>query len=175
MFLPVLAHTEVPFPERLQHLLDRLKCADEQTLELLASAAFGTLNTGVTRMVPPRVVGGRVVPEEWEPRTMGELRRLVQEAGRSFLAAASTLRPELQRRVLTLIIADLWEFVQIGLTEEVRGFVNTVPGNATSVMSLRIVLDELIYRAKLINKKESEEPTHLRSLRLWRDPLCQNE
>jgi len=171
MFLPVLAHTEVPFPERLEHLLKRLECADERTLELIVSAALGTLDTHVARMVPPRVVGNRVVPEDWEPETMGELSRLVHEAGRSFLVGASRLKPELQRMTLALIIADLWRFVQIGLTEDVRSFVNTVPGNATSLMDLRIELDELIYREELINKEETEEPTPLRSLRLWRDVI----
>lgn len=171
MYLPVLANTEVAFPERLEHLLERLRHADDQTLELIVSAALGALSTHITRMVPPRVVGGRVVPEQWEPRTVGELHRLVREAGRSFLAVASTLSPKLQRVVLELVIADLSKFLRLGLTEEARRFVDAVPGNAASIRGLRITLDELIYREELISKKDGVEPAHLRSLRLWRDAI----
>ena len=87
LFWPTLAGTEVPFTERLPILLRRLRAATTEQLPLILGGAVGCVEDPLVGLpAPPRVVGGRVVPLPWRPRTRGELVALRHDAGEQILA-----------------------------------------------------------------------------------------
>ena len=122
LFEPRLAHTEVPFAERWPRLLDRLRAATPDTLPLILGAAF----EGISPMpsgqpYPPRVVGGRVVPERWRPENPEQLHGLWLWAARQLLGVIRDLPEPVQEPALAGVVDQLGSFLRLGLLEEVRG------------------------------------------------------
>ena len=122
LFLPVLAFTEVPFPDRADLLLRRLAEADERTLPLAFSAVAQALGVFFgARMAPPKVVAGRIAPEPWHPATYGDLHRLQRDLGRRALDAISHLPAHLGRLGRQAVVANMPDFARFGLLSELRG------------------------------------------------------
>ncbi len=167
MYLPVLSNTEVSFPERLDHLIHRLQDASDETLDLIVSAGMGILDTSFSRMAPPRIVGGRIVPEGWKPSTMQQLRDLQRDAGRRILSTALSLGNQLTERVAQHVISHLHRFVRIGLLIEAKEFIDAMNPSSMHMLSLRATLEETIYREELISKDKEEKPEYITTLRSW--------
>ena len=170
MFLPVLSNTEVPFPERLQHLLERLRNATDQTLDLVLSAALDILGDHGGRICPPTVVGGRVVPDEWRPRTRRELFELEADAGGAVLAEVGRLGPELCRRGIRSVIEHLSEFVHCDLLAELQDLMRGIDDDQELLRALRAAIDHVISFAEERDEQE-KEPAYLPALKQWRQEL----
>ncbi len=170
MFLPMFSNTEAPFAERLQHLLHRLTNATERTLDMVLSAAMDILGYDRSRMCPPTVVGGRVVPDEWRPRTRRELFECEAEAGRELLAEIARLRPELRRRGIRSVIEHVSEFVHFDLLAELQELMRGIDEDQELLRALRSAIDQAISLAEP-EDDSAKEPAFLPALRQWRQEL----
>jgi len=168
MFLPILSNTEVSFPDRLEHLLRRLQEASRGTINLVLSAAFGVLETHIVRMQGPSVVGGRIVPDEWRPRTQAELRALQANAGRAILQCIEKLESHQRRTAIEGVIAKLSRFVYAGLVGELREVMMWAAKDAGLLRKFRIAVDEVISGAEMRKENGRPEPEFLGELKRWR-------
>lgn len=169
LFLPILSNTEVPFPDRLEHLLRRLQEATQENISLVLSAAFGVLDTHIMRMQGPTVVGGRIVPDEWRPRTQRELRDLQANAGRAILQCIEKLQNGQRRTAVEGVIAKLSRFVYAGVVSELREVMMWAAKDAGLLRKFRIAVDEVISVAEMRKENGRPEPEFLAELKRWRD------
>ena len=145
MYLPALSNTEVPFPERWLHLLTRLERASAATLDLVLEAVTGAFDHIGGRQVPPAVVGGRVVPEQWWPRTHGEMQQHKETAAKQLLETIEKLPEEFARRTLRALISHLSRFIYFDIRDDLRRVCSTVIGqDAALLRALRAELDSVI-------------------------------
>ncbi len=174
LFWPALAFTEIPFPERQALLLRRLQGADARTLPLILSAAVGAMQTLGGRMAPPTVVGGRLVPEPWNPPTHEELRQLRTELGRRTFETVSLLAPALRREAQELIVAHLATFLNLRLLPELRVLLNEPAADDPFRQRLRIALNQAIaVRQQVLEHKPAPGPDPLLAgLREWHAQLA---
>jgi hypothetical protein len=83
LFRPLLSGTAVPFAERLSLLREHLFVNDPQAQALGVAAVescLASLFGAATRDVGPQIVAGRIVPEDWRPKTYGELWECLDKA-----------------------------------------------------------------------------------------------
>jgi hypothetical protein len=121
LFWPVLANTEVPFPDRFPVLMRRLRVAADEEVPLVLSALFGVFDSRPLGMArPPAVVGGRLVPPFWMPQNRGELRTLLANAGRETIVALRNLPGRHREGALAMLIDHLQDFEVLGLLAEAR-------------------------------------------------------
>ncbi len=167
LFWPVLAGTEVAFNQRLPILLRRLRSANIEELPLILSAAFGCVeyrNLGLP--APPRVVGGRVVPPPWRPRTWGEIAALRREAGLQILDAINGLPGDCMPAALSVVAEHLRDFLGLGLLDHLRTLFR--PDRVVEPLRHRLAaeLEEWIAFLRETGQRDSAEPT-LRPFEEW--------
>ena len=176
MFRPVLSNTEVPFPERLDLLLRRLRHATAEELPSVLSAAMGIFELSGGRVAPPRVVGGRIVPEEWRPRTHQERQSLTRDAARRVLAAISELNPDGRQRGVDAVLSHVSEFIAVGAAGDLRTFFASETGNERVRRSLIAQLDDQLGLYRL--RGEQDESTYvplIDELERWRESLASDD
>lgn len=121
LFLPVLAFTEVPFPERAGHLLSRLGTSAPATVRLTMSAAVDVLAGYFGgRVVPPTIVGGRIAPKPWSPNTRERLRQIQRDFGRRIIEQINRLPGELLEICREIVVEHLHDFTHLGLVADLR-------------------------------------------------------
>lgn len=172
LFWPVLAYTEVPFGERIGRLLARLGAPHPESLPLLLAGAFGVLEYRTVGIpAPPRVVGGRLVPPPWQPRTWEELAGLVRDAGQGIVRAITALSPPLRETALASAIDHLGDLLRHGLLSEARGLLATPGLNEALRQRLVAVLERNIafYRGHAQKNPRLQGP--LAELERWRAEL----
>src|SRR5579864_7586982 len=128
LFWPVLAAVEVPFLARLPILLRRLCQCSEVELPLVVNAAIGCVEyRGIGLPIPPRIVGGRVVPVPWRPATYEELARLRRDAATQILAVINNFSHEKLRQVQDMLTEHLQTVIGLGLLENLRAVFQREP------------------------------------------------
>lgn len=148
LFHPLLSYTEVPFDARLALLIKRLQTAEGRSLELVVAAALAMLSDGGMRAIPPAVVGGRVRPTEWQPKTRGELFDWSQTGGRKFIKAVRALTDERQQFVLNAIVPEIGRFLDLDLFDELRRWIADIAPDKDTARKLRKEVDSwLSWRA----------------------------
>lgn len=122
LFWVVLSHTELPFQDRFPLLLRRLREADPDTIRLPLTGAFRCLVSEVFGMTtPPRVVGGRIVPEQWMPADNVLWRNFRRSAGEQVLETIGLLAAEQRAIALTELTGQIRLFRDLGLMDRLRG------------------------------------------------------
>ena len=142
LFRITLSGTALPFSERLQRLRIRVAERNVGSIALVCRGLEAVFQDRTWRVVPPILVGGRVAPPEWRPRTWDEVEiclkdtlALVREATESGAAVGRAeilntvvrnLRSLLAQRQLpnlTAIFAgDIPDDVRGGVVEQVNNF-----------------------------------------------------
>jgi hypothetical protein len=126
MFHIIFAFTEISFQERSVLLLRRLQDSNEQTFGLVFSAVEEALVGGsVSRIIPPAIVGGRLVPEPWKPATRAELYQLQHDFGQRVLEVISQLPSSMQPLIGSALISNLGSFVRFHFIPELRSVLDT--------------------------------------------------
>jgi hypothetical protein len=112
-----LSGTPVPFPERLALLRTRLHSSDSATAALALKALDAALDPHAFGLVPAPVIGGRLTPPSWEPRTRGEARECERAA---FAELAKVIEVDIGNRdqALKIAIDRLYTLIADGLVEE---------------------------------------------------------
>lgn len=175
MYLPILANTEISFPDRSKLLIKRLCHANTTTLSLILGAVIEALGPIPYRVASPAVVGGRLVPPPWRPKTREELINLQQTFASETIAAIRGLKPDLYLGAITLLLEKMRiilnhtsvraakELFEQGLTDpEIR-------------RALRLKLDELIEqeeRAIRTHGVSSASMASIDELRRWAEEIA---
>lgn len=121
LFWPLFAQTEVPFQERFSLLLRRLTDASALEMPLVLDAIIEALTPRWVGMLePPKVVGGRLTPPRWHPKTHEELLGLRREAAVQTLAALRQASEERLKAVRAALIRNLRVFRDLALVDETR-------------------------------------------------------
>lgn len=173
LFMPMLANTEVPFSERLQLLLNHLQAATNEDLPLILDAFSTCIEPpSAGPILPPPVIGGRLTPKFWNPRTYEELDRLQSQAAKSLLAIAHT-RPEEQKRKIALwTIENLIRFAELRLIPRLRKLLRQFERDENLSRQLIIAIDEALSRVFPVRAGNSQKRDAIRlNLEKWKRKL----
>jgi hypothetical protein len=166
LFRPILAGTEVPFDQRLPILMRRLRAATIDELPLVLGAVLGVVEAPGFRWEPPAVVGGRLVPPQWKPKTWNELHSLQRAAGSQFLDAIFQLEDQRRFVALRFVVDNLGVFLRNGLLQHFRLVLR--PEQMDDALRRRLVvqLEQQIGFSTLRDRDNRSDPT-LHSLQEW--------
>ncbi len=170
LFWPTLSQSALPFDERSQVLLGRLRRATGEKGILCIDAAFDVLQSRSTGFpVPPRVVGGILAPAPWRVTSTDQLKELRQGFAEMFLKACTSLDEKELKHFQTTLPKNLIPFVFLDLTDALR----SVYGAPLNV-SIAVAMTESIRR--VIQIVEQERYKHqgvpwTKSLREWEADL----
>ncbi len=172
-FWPALAHTEVEFNDRFPILLDRLRQVNSDDLQLVLNAAFQGLSPNLFGLpIPPRVVGGRIVPKPWMPETNNQLQDLRRAAADAVLTVITQLPSKVRGQALREVIRQLRLFRYLELIDRVRGIFAT--SELTHELRLALVL-ELNHEVDFYRMLERDErqpiPAQIQALIPWLEEL----
>ncbi len=171
LFHPWISYTEVPFNDRLDLLIKRLRDAEGRSLELVVAAAVAMLGRGSMRAMPPAVVGGRVRPMEWKPKTRQELFDCMQKGGREFVEAASSLPKDRQLFILDAIAPKIDRFFDLRLFDDVRRWVTAIDPAEEIVRKIRKEIDSWLSWRRAHMAGKDELIAHVDLVQQWRDSL----
>lgn len=120
LFRIVLSGTALPFEERLRVLTGSLQATSVPVVELALASLEGILNFHGTRMLGPAVVGGRIPPPEWRPKTNAEHRSCLEITLRLMSQLAEDYNEPLRSRLLKIALQSFRPLLQSGLLGPLR-------------------------------------------------------
>lgn len=165
-FLPLLSNTEIPFLERYKLLITRLNRVEKQDLALILDAFKSIFSEHVSRIAPPKVVGGRVVPPEWKPATYEELYSIRKQAAQIFVENIEILNENIKEVVISFIVGNIEIFINYGVIAKVREALKDV--EQSLIISLRNSLDDFI---SMTNKYDHNNKNYFLDAVDWRKSL----
>jgi len=155
LFWPVLSHTETPFLDRFPILLKRLQQATPSNLLLSLNGAFSCLLSNIVGMpLPPRVVGGRVVPPSWMPESNNQWHQLRLEAAGKVIEAIRKMQPVVRGLALRELVSQLRLFRELGLVDQVRDLYRPEMLDSDLRLSLVLELQHLIGFYRSVEKSQ---------------------
>lgn len=188
LFSILLSGTQTPFPDRLEILIRRMKSFepgwDAHALEVALGSVFSWSST---RVLPPKIVGGKLIPEDWSHdavKTFGDilniheniLRRLREEKDAFPANVREILFGELLKQMrfyLPAVVMNdnipnlyrdaLLAYMDTGDKEEKR---------LRILAEIDASLDHLEYLKKERNTPSEEQKEYLRN---WRSKLTNNK
>jgi hypothetical protein len=119
-FRVYLSNTEVPFPQRCDVLIDRLKVVDAGSADLLLRCLVSALTRPHSVMAPPEFIGGRLVPPEWRPDV--DIYQLFVDLIRGALPVLSAWPVELRPVARRAVIAAIDQFYKQDTHDELVRF-----------------------------------------------------
>jgi hypothetical protein len=177
LYWPAPGYTAAPFSARLPRLIHRLRTATAESLPLALSGALGSIAASPgTIPLPPRVVGGRVVPEPWQPKTYGELHRWQAEAGREIIDALRGLPEPLRQVGAETVARHLHDFIRLGLLPALRDHLFRGDLSARLRRSLVDALEERVaYFKKMVERGEERARPGFEELSRWLESLAPSD
>ncbi len=174
LFHPAQAPTEVPYRERLDQLLGCLRNVDHRTLPLVFGAFADALTAYMGPPIPPTVLGGRLTPEPWRPRTMHELHEWKVTAARNCLRTIGEI-PETNREgILFFVVENIDSFINLGLMPELRSCLDILPEDGELRQTLRLALLQTLDRLerKKGHSASPEDADLLERVHHWAEELA---
>ncbi|CAI8826852.1 putative TIR domain-containing protein [Priestia megaterium] len=166
-FLPMLSNTEIPFLNRFNLLISRLnKVVNDKELVLILDTFESIFTEGVSRIVPPKFIGGKVVPPQWTPSTYEELYSIRKQAVRIFLDNIKNLSDSNRVKAIEFIVNNIKIFINYEAIEDVQGILSGV--KITLLAKLKNQLDEFIYTT---TKYKHNNVSLLPQVQEWRNSL----
>lgn len=182
-----LSNTETPFPSRFQLLLRRMKSFQSGWPEqMFQSALSAALSWSGTCLLPPKMIGGRLTPEDWARQNIKTMQDLVDVQAWMMrqLYDVITELPQLMRQIvfdcLKAHIADYTSLSIVRFVPELRdAYCHTLEEYAeTSDKRTEIVIainTQLELQKHMDDrKKEDDQSTQARIafLTQWKDSLA---
>lgn len=151
LFTPVLSSTEIHFRPRFERLMSRLAESNSDNIELICEAIKPVFYTQYTKMVPPKVVGGRIVPAQWEPSSLEELNQLLHWAMKLLLTSIEKLPKDILTKAIDFLIENLGTFIDYGNVQTLKDFLNNVGITEGQIRNIKLQLDRYINRIEKFN------------------------
>jgi hypothetical protein len=122
LFWPTLSQVAIPFDDRIRILDHRLKSSDTLALRLAIDGAFDLLQPRTIGVaIPARVVGGRLAPDPWRPKSKEEFQCLRSDFAGRLLELGRHLIGEAKSHFDKAALDNFSTFAAMGLVEELRG------------------------------------------------------
>lgn len=145
LFTPILSNTEVPFEPRYDLLLRRLEKSSIFNMDLIFEA-LGTVFKGVgSRIVPPKVVGGRIVPKEWRPASEKELSELLVKSMGKLINTLSNIQDNRTEKIKKIIIDEFSIFIDFGRLKDVKALFEKYIVQEETKIKLKSTLEKISY------------------------------
>lgn len=140
-FRPVFSWTATPFEERIRHLARRIGRAEVAEQPMIMGAALEAVKEPTGETIPPNVVGGRIAPEEWRPKTNQDIEQARAEAAVAILEAVKGLSADRVEVPRSTIIDNLGLFLSLGCLEQLRDWLSPAELDEDTLRRLRIKID----------------------------------
>ena len=96
-------------------------------------------------MVPPPVVGGRLVPEPWQPNSHRELHELQAGFARAVLEVVRALSSDRYLEAVELLISSLDSFLSLTAVAEVKDTFSAALADDSVKRSVRLKLEGVVH------------------------------
>lgn len=159
LYLISLSNTEISFRERYKLYFKRLEEVDIDSSDFVINVISSIFNDRVSRIVPPKVVGGRIVPEMWNPKTYLERYELRNEFVEALLESINMLTKEKYHKIIIYLINEIPALSYTGQAKKIIDFLIFNKNlNKDELILLRKKLNECLSNMKFIeaNNKDIE-------------------
>lgn len=167
LFVPVLSNTEISFQDRYQLLIKRLSDGNTGNIELILNAITPIFNNHYFSTVPPKIIGGRVVPEQWHPSSEIELEQLRGWALDIFLKSMNSLENSIKIEIIDYVIKELSIFIKFGFLEDLKQLFEQKDIVDMQLRKLKYSLEEYISRVE----KYGDDNTYYYHAIEWKSKL----
>jgi hypothetical protein len=144
LFRPMFSWTAVPFEERFDHVMTKLKAADVHNQVLVLEAAMGAVFEQIGETALPKIVGGRPVPQEWKPATFAELHQIRAASAARIIDCGSATDSALASCIRSRVIEQLGTFLSLGCISKLQEWLDPKELGEASLRELRNNLDDCI-------------------------------
>lgn len=167
LFTIILSNTETPFFDRFNLLMQRLQNSTTSNISLILDAIKPVFNGVGSKIVPPKVIGGRIVPEEWRPASQQEFDDLKLEAMKILISNLNTIEDDRKNVVMDFIVDELGMFIEYGNIDTLKVVIRKYIVEEETKIKLRNEIEELIYRHNAYGHYIS----NLEELEVWLEEL----
>ncbi len=169
LFRVYLSGAATPFTDRLARLRERLRDPEPGIRALAVDALAALFTSRAIRMAGDPVVGGRIPPAEWLPRTSGEGAECFRAALALVTEAITQGEAKVKAGLLEKIAHHARWFLDHGFLDEIRDlFGRVILPDAQRVALLESVDTFLLYDAP---RAPEEAASYLEQVRAWRESL----
>ena len=167
LFTLVLSNTETPFLDRFNLLMHRLQNSTVLNISLILDAIKPVFNGIGSKIVPPKVIGGRIVPEEWRPVNQRELNDLKIVAMKMLISNLYSIKDERKNIIKYFIIDELKMFIEFGTIDTLKDAIKDYMVEEETKFKLRNEIEELIYRYN----EYGQYINNVEELKIWLEEL----
>jgi pyrroloquinoline quinone (PQQ) biosynthesis protein C len=144
LFRPMFSWSAIPFDERFDYLVKKLKAADINSQPLVLAAAMGAVFDQTGEMALPEIVGGRLVPTEWRPATNSDLYSIRAASASRIIDCARSLEEPRSAGIRSVVIANLGTFLRLGCIASLTEWFDPETLDEQTLRELRKSLDEYV-------------------------------
>ena len=175
LFRIFLSGTAAPFFDRIKRLEERAFCGDSQ-ISLLAIGALDHIiksDESPTRMVGPSVVAGRIIPDDWRPRSLSEHRECLNTLGNLLRRVALEGPAKSSQKVRNIVVENMLYLLQSGLLEDVKEILPESKLNDSNRVGIIDGIDRFLEDEKSVQFSQhfSEERGYAEKIEEWRESL----
>jgi hypothetical protein len=165
LFRLYLSGTAIPFGERFTILRDRFMNAQGDDLLLVVGAVGQIFNEYPVRMGGSVYLAGRLAPDDWQPRTYGEIYDAQRAAIQLLGERVSAVDSRSQETITKVIIEHAWTILDSGLLNELAAFVAGAALSSEQMLGLVSSVREFVER----NADSDDEGMQkfVKSIRAW--------
>lgn len=145
LFRPMFSWTAIPFDERFDYLITKLKAADTSSQPLVLDAAMGAVFQPTGETALPQIVGGRSVPTEWRPATNYDLYTIRATSAARIIDCARSLEGSLQAGIRSAVVANLGTFLRLDCIPLLREWLTPETMDEQTLRELRNSLDDYVH------------------------------
>ncbi|MGE6515640.1 hypothetical protein [Lysinibacillus sphaericus] len=145
LFTPILSNTETPFESRYNLLMQRLKDSTISNIDLVLEAITPIFKDVGMKMVPPKVIGGRVVPMEWRPATQKDLYDLRVQAMKQLINVLRNIKDERQDKITAYLIEEIRILIDYGFLDDLIDFFEQTKLDEDTKIRLKNIIQELLH------------------------------
>lgn len=189
LFGLLTSNTEVSFKTRFEFLLSRMRAQKgDQNNSLFASAMDHALSWQGTRLLPPKMVGGRLTPENWAGKHIHDLGDIIDTHQWTLTALQNNIKalPDDMRRVVFQRLKDrmvdftspLVNISAPGLRDDYRQTLELFAKDADQRTEIVIAINAQLEREKRLQKRNEAGEADVRRisyLTQWREALMETD
>ncbi|MEY8750078.1 hypothetical protein [Alkalicoccobacillus gibsonii] len=167
LFTPILSNVETTFEGRYNLLIQRLRESTQTNIEIILEAFKPVFTDRQFKMVPPKTIGGRIVPMEWRPANHKELQDIRVHAIDRLINSIKFMNSNIQIKAFEFLIADIRLFINYGFLDELVDLFENVNIYEEINVILKNALQEAIHSSEKYNHYIDRET----SVKEWLDKL----
>lgn len=173
-YFNVCANTEVPFFDRFNILLKRVKdYKSNQDINLFKKAFEEVFSDSCIRVVPPKIIGGRITPKPWKVQNLDEIISIKRFSLEELCKNYDSFDDKIKEVLLNVVINSLSVYTDYPLNKFYKECLNKML-NTQEIKNNMILKIET--QLKMISYKQNNEINNYRVVWLnqWKDELTDN-